>query len=59
VVNVSNDMEGPTACDIAQVGAAYKELALRVRPSPQPEKLRRDEGEEPVDDDTPIVVPKP
>jgi hypothetical protein len=59
VVNVSNDMEGPTACDIAQVKAAYRELAIRVRPSPQPGQLLRDEGEEPIDDDTPIVVPRP
>jgi hypothetical protein len=59
LVNVSNDMEGPTACDIAQVRAAYRELAIRVRPSPQPGQLLRDEGEEPIDDDTPIVVPKP
>jgi hypothetical protein len=59
VVNVSNDMEGPTTCDIAQVRVAYKELALRVRPSPQPGQLLQDEGEEPIDDDTPIIVPKP
>jgi hypothetical protein len=59
VVNVSNDMEGPTACDVAQVRAAYKELATRVRPSPAPGLLLRDEGEEPIDDDTPIVEPKP
>jgi len=59
VVNVSNDMEGPTACDIAQVRVAYKELALRVRPSPQPGPLLQDEGEEPIDDDTQIIVPKP
>jgi len=54
-LNGSNDMAGPTACDIAQVKAAYKELARRVRPSPQTE----DAGEEPIDDDTPIVVPRP
>ena len=59
VVNVSNGMEGPTACDIAQVRAAYKEVAIRVRPSPQPGQLLRDEGEEPIDDDTTIAVPKP
>ncbi len=58
-VNVSNDMEGPTACDIAQVRAAYKELAIRIRPSPQPGQLLQDKGEEPIDDDTPIIVPKP
>src|SRR6185503_13129547 len=49
-VNVPNDMEGPTECDIAQVRAAYKELAVRVRPSPQILEVV-DEGEEPEDDD--------
>jgi hypothetical protein len=57
-VNEPNDMEGPTGCDIAQVKAAYKELAVRVRPSPQKDEIV-DEGEEPVDDDTPIVIRKP
>jgi hypothetical protein len=55
-VNVSNDMETPTSCDIAQVRQAYKDLKLRnsalvKRPIPE------DEGEEPVEDDTPIVEP--
>lgn len=54
-INESNGLTGPTACDIAQVRQAYRELKVRVRPSP---KLI-DEGEEPVDDDTPIIIPKP
>jgi hypothetical protein len=58
VMNVPNDMEGPTVCDIAQVMAAYKELAARLRPSPQ-SGLVQDDGEEPIDDNTPIVVPRP
>ncbi len=58
VMNVPNDMAMPTACDIAQVREAYKELKVRVRPSP-PSRNLIDEGEEPVDDDTPIVIPKP
>jgi hypothetical protein len=59
-LNVPNDMKGPTACDIAQVRFAYDELKVRVRPSPRHiSALGEDEGEEPVDDDTPIVVPKP
>ena len=58
VINVPNDMAVPTACDIAQVRQAYKELKVRVRPSP-PNRNLIDEGEEPVDDDTPIVIPKP
>jgi hypothetical protein len=57
-LNVPNEMEGPTACDVALVKAAYKELAVRVRPSPQSDEAI-DEGEEPIDDDTPIVIRKP
>jgi hypothetical protein len=57
-MNVPNDMAVPTACDIAQVREAYKELKVRVRSSP-PNRNLIDEGEEPVDDDTPIVIPKP
>jgi hypothetical protein len=59
-MNVPNGMEGPTSCDIAQVKEAYKELKVLVRASPPVRKLmREDEGEEPVDDDTPVVVPTP
>jgi hypothetical protein len=56
--NVANDMAAPSPCDIAQVREAYKELKVRVRPSP-PDRNLIDEGEEPVDDDTPIIIPKP
>jgi len=57
-VNVPNDMEKPTSCDIAQVKEAYKELKELVRASPSGrESMPVDEGEEPVDDDTPIVIP--
>jgi hypothetical protein len=56
--NAPNDLEGPTACDIAQVKLAYEELKVRVRPSPRGLSAE-DEGEEPEDDDTPIVIPKP
>ena len=56
-VNVANDMPAPTTCDVAQVKAAYKQLALN--PKPIARNTVEDEGEEPVDDDTPIVVPKP
>jgi hypothetical protein len=56
--NVANDMAAPSPCDIAQVKAAYQELKVRVRPSP-PDRSLIDEGEEPVDDDTPIIIPKP
>jgi hypothetical protein len=57
-MNVANAMDRPTACDIGQVRLAYKELATHVRPSPQTARLA-DEGEEPIDDDTPVVVPRP
>jgi len=56
-INVANNLSQPTPCDIAQVKQAYAELRVRVRPSPG--NLTDDEGEEPVDDDTPIIVPKP
>ena len=58
-VNVPNDMERPTSCDIAQVRQAYKELKLLVRASPDRKSMPDDEGEEPVEDDTPVVVPAP
>lgn len=56
--SVSNDLEGPTACDIAQVTHAYKEFELRPRPAPVA-LAQEDEGEEPVPDDSPLVVPLP
>ena len=59
-VNVSNNMEGPTACDLAQVQAAYQELKIHPRPSPLvAAATAADEGEEPVDDDTPVITRKP
>lgn len=58
VVNTPNNMAAPTSCDIAQVKLAYQELKVRVRQSPPPRRSM-DQGEEPVDDDTPIVIPKP
>lgn len=56
-LNVPNALEAPSACDVAQVREAYAELKIHVRPSPI--VARVDDGEEPVDDDTPIVVPTP
>jgi|ERR1051326_4040138 hypothetical protein len=58
VMNVPNNLAEPTPCDIAQVREAYRELKIHVRPSP-PNRNLIDEGEEAVDDDTPIVIPKP
>jgi len=54
-INEPNNMAAPTSCDIAQVREAYKELRIRVRPSP----TFIDQGEEPEDDDTPIIIPNP
>jgi hypothetical protein len=53
-LNVANDMEGPTPTDIAQIKRRYNEVNACAA------KLASvDEGEEPVDDDTPVVVPEP
>jgi hypothetical protein len=56
--NQPNGMEDPTACDTAQVRAAYRELAAQVRPAPVTPEVG-DEGEEPIDDDTPVIIRKP
>jgi hypothetical protein len=59
-INVPNEMEMPTSCDIAQVRQAYRELKLLVQASPKVRKsMPEDEGEEPVDDDTPVIIPTP
>ena len=54
-VNVPNGMDRPTACDIAQVKHAYERLKVKSLAANQTVAL--DEGEEPEDDDTPIVMP--
>jgi hypothetical protein len=54
-----NGPEGPTGCDIVQVREAYKDLNARMRTAPVKQKVLADEGEEPEDDDTPIVIPNP
>jgi hypothetical protein len=58
-VNVSNQMDGPSGCDVAQVKAVYQAVAVALRRTPRPKPVVIDEGEEPVEDDTPVVVPKP
>jgi hypothetical protein len=58
-INVANDMPAPTACDVAQVKSAYKQLAAQISRALPRKRVVVDEGEEPVDDDTPIIVPKP
>ncbi len=54
----SNNIEGPTPCDVVQVRTAYEEVKRRVRPAVVA-AVSEDEGEEPVPDDTPLVVPQP
>ncbi len=56
--NQPNDMESPTACDITQVKTAYRELAVHVRLAPLKIEIV-DEGEDPLEDDTPIIIRKP
>jgi hypothetical protein len=53
----SNGIEGPTACDKAGVEVAYRELLARVGPAPLLLKNAVvDEGEEPEEDDTAVVM---
>jgi len=66
LIRTSEGFTGPTSCDVAQVRRIYDHLRVQVA-----ERKRRetrlvaqkivpvDEGEDPVDDDTPIVVKKP
>ena len=58
-VNVPNQMNGPSACDVAQVKTVYQVVSTQLRKAPRPKAIIADEGEEPIDDDTPIVVPQP
>ena len=57
-MNSPNEMDTPTPCDIQQVKASYAALARHVGPAPTKSEIVN-EGEEPVDDDTPIVMKKP
>jgi hypothetical protein len=57
-VRKSGGLVGPTDCDVAQIKKVYEELKRHVRPAPEVAQLKiADEGEEPVEDDTPIVIP--
>lgn len=53
----SNGIEGPTACDKTAVLTAYEKLSLHVAKSPAALQSVEvmDQGEEPEEDDTPIV----
>ena len=65
LIKSSNGLNGPTRCDLAQVRRVYDHVRLHAaevkkRKSQQVVRLIPvDEGEEPVDDDTPIIVKKP
>jgi hypothetical protein len=57
-VNVPNGMDRPSACDVVQVKLAYQTLAAQLKHVTQT-PIVVDEGEEPVDDDTPVVTRRP
>ena len=66
LIRTSNALNGPTSCDVAQVRRVYDYLRVHTADMKKRQPLRQvaqivavDEGEEPVDDDTPIVVKKP
>lgn len=64
LIRSSDGLTGPTRCDVAQVRRVYDHVrmhaAVKKRKSQQVVKIVPvDEGEEPVDDDTPIVLKKP
>lgn len=66
LIRTSNALNGPTSCDVAQVRRVYDYLRMHATDKTKRQPLRQvaqivpvDEGEEPVDDDTPIVVKKP
>jgi hypothetical protein len=58
-MNIGNGMTGPTDCDVAAVKKVY--LTVRTRASDLAAKIvvqPEDEGEMPVEDDTPIIDPQ-
>lgn len=64
LIRTSNGFDGPTSCDVAQVRQVYEhvrrqaaEMKKTQRPAPVAKIVPMDEGEEPVEDDTPVVVP--
>jgi len=66
LIRTSDSFNGPTACDVAQVRRIYDHVRIRtagLKKHKPPVRVAKivpiDEGEEPVDDDTPIVVKKP
>lgn len=65
LIRSSDGFTGPTRCDVAQVRRVYEHVRMHAaevkkRQSQQVVKIVPvDAGEEPVDDDTPIVLKKP
>jgi hypothetical protein len=66
LIRTSNAVNGPTSCDVAQVRRVYEHVRMQAPEAKKHQKLVQvakivavDEGEEPLDDDTPIVVKKP
>jgi hypothetical protein len=61
LIRSSNGLNGPTACDLAQVRQVYDHVRMHAaevkkrKSQPVVKIIPVDEGEEPVDDDTPIV----
>lgn len=58
-VNASRGRMTPSECDVGQVRQAYQRLAQHIHQLEEQAKLLMDEGEEPVEDDTPIIIEKP
>jgi hypothetical protein len=58
-VNAANGMDGPTACDVTEVKRSYQVLVAQLKQPPKSKPIVVDEGEEPAEDETPVVVPKP
>ena len=61
VMNALNETIGrrtPSSCDVAQVRSAYDKFNHHARVR-ELKRLPVDEGEEPVEDDTPIIIGRP
>lgn len=58
-VNAANEMDAPTVCDVLEVKRAYQVLAAQLKRLRKSKPIVVDEGEEPVEDDTAVIVPKP
>jgi len=64
LIRTSNGFAGPTPCDVAQVRRVYEHLRTQAAELKKHQRSVRvakaiavDEGEEPVEDDTPLVIP--